>query len=40
MMVFFGLDASKPCGTTYRLAIGWIFPPRLASMVFVFARML
>ncbi len=39
MGVFLILEASQPCGTTYRLGIGWLVHPKLASMVTVFARL-
>jgi hypothetical protein len=39
MGVFLVLEASQPNGTTYRLGLGWIFPPNLASMVAVIVRL-
>ena len=39
MLVFLYLEASQPCGTTYRLGIGCLVPPKLASMVAVLVRL-
>lgn len=39
MIVFLTLEASKPSGTHYRLAIGCLVPPNLASMVAVLTRL-
>ena len=39
MGVFLILEASQPNGTSYRLGIGCIVPPALASMVAVFLRL-
>src|SRR5262249_59598987 len=35
MAVFLFLEASQPCGTTYRLGLGCFLHPTLASMVAV-----
>jgi hypothetical protein len=39
MGVFLLLEASQPCGTTYRLGIGCFLHPNLASMVAVILRL-
>jgi hypothetical protein len=39
MGVFLILKASRPNGALYRLGLGWIFHPKLASMVAVIARL-
>jgi hypothetical protein len=39
MVVFLMLEASKPNGTTYRLGLGCLMHPKLASMVAVIARL-
>ena len=39
MLVFFTLEASRPCGTTYRLGLGWMFHPKLALMVAALTRL-
>jgi len=39
MLVFLYLEASKLCGTNYRLGIGCLVPPKLASMVAVLVRL-
>ena len=39
MGVFLILEASQPNGTRYRLGLGWIFHPKLASMVAVIVRL-
>jgi hypothetical protein len=39
MGVFLVVGASQPNGTTYRLGLGWIFHPKLASMVAVIVRL-
>jgi hypothetical protein len=33
------LEASQPNGTTYRLGLGWIFHPKLASTIAVIVRL-
>jgi hypothetical protein len=38
-MVFLILEASQPSGATYRLAIGCLVPPKLASMVAAIGRL-
>jgi hypothetical protein len=40
MGLFLIFEASQPCGTTYRLGLGCLVHPRLASMVAVLARLL
>jgi hypothetical protein len=39
MGVFLILEASQPCGMTYRLGMGCIFHPKLASMLTVLVRL-
>jgi hypothetical protein len=39
MGVFLLLEASQPCGTTYRLGLGCYLHPKLASMLAVLARL-
>jgi hypothetical protein len=39
MLVFFCLEASRPRGTSYRLSLGCILHPNLASMIAVIARL-
>jgi hypothetical protein len=39
MGVFLILEASRPNGTIYRLGLGWILHPKLASMVTIFVRL-
>lgn len=39
MGVFLILEASQPCGTTYRLGLGCLVHPKLASMVAVILRL-
>jgi hypothetical protein len=39
MAVFLVLEASQPNGTTYRLGLGCLVHPKLASMVAVIARL-
>jgi hypothetical protein len=39
MGVFLILEASQPNGATYRLGLGWIFHPKLASMIAVIVRL-
>ena len=39
MLVFFYLEASQPCRTSYRLGLGWFIPPKLASMVVMLVRL-
>jgi hypothetical protein len=38
MLVFFCLEASRPRGTSYRLSLGCMLHPNLASMVAVNRR--
>ena len=39
MGVFLILEASQPCGTTYRLGFGWLVHPKLASIVVALTRL-
>jgi len=39
MLVFLTLEASQPCGTTYRLGLGCFLHPNLASIVAVLSRL-
>jgi hypothetical protein len=39
MIVFLSLEASQPNGANYRLVLGCLVPPRLASMVAVLIRL-
>jgi hypothetical protein len=39
MGVFLVLEASQPSGTTYRLGLGCLLHPKLASIVAVIARL-
>jgi len=39
MLVFLSLEASQPNGTNYRLAVGCIVHPKLASIVAVLIRL-
>jgi hypothetical protein len=39
MGVFLILEASQPCGTTYRFGFGCLVHPKLASMVAVIMRL-
>jgi hypothetical protein len=39
MLVFFCLEASQPDGTKYRLGLGCLVHPRLASMVILLMRL-
>jgi hypothetical protein len=39
MGVFLILEASQPCGTSYRLGVGCLLHPNLASMVAVILRL-
>lgn len=39
MGVFLILEASQPSGATYRVGLGWLFHPKLASMVAVIMRL-
>lgn len=39
MGVFLFLEASQPHGTTYRLGLGCLLHPKLASMVAAFIRL-
>ncbi|WP_264373061.1 hypothetical protein [Pelagibius marinus] len=40
MSVILAIEASQPCGTTYRLAIGCFLPPSLVSVVAALSRLL
>ncbi len=39
MLVFLYLEASQPCGSRYRLGIGCLLHPKLASMVVMLVRL-
>jgi hypothetical protein len=39
MCAFLFLEASQPCGATYRLALGYFVHPNLASMVAALSRL-
>jgi hypothetical protein len=39
MGVFLFLEASQPCGRTYRLGLGCFIPPNLASMMILLVRL-
>lgn len=39
MGVFLYLEASQPCGTSYRLGLGCFIHPKLASMMVVLRRL-
>ncbi len=39
MLVFFSLEASKPSGANYRVAIGCLVHPKLASALAVLSRL-
>jgi hypothetical protein len=39
MGVFLLLEASQPCGTTYRLGLGCFMHPKLVSMAAALARL-
>jgi hypothetical protein len=39
MGVFLLLEASQPCGTTYRLGLGCLVHPNLASMIALLSRL-
>jgi hypothetical protein len=39
MGVFLILEASQPCGTTYRLGLGCILHPKLATMLAAIVRL-
>jgi hypothetical protein len=39
MGFFLFLEASQPCGTTYRLGLGCSLHPKLASMMAVLLRL-
>ncbi len=39
MFVFLYLEASQPCGTVYRLGVGCLVPPKLASMMVMLVRL-
>jgi hypothetical protein len=39
MIVFLSLEASQPNGTNYRLAIGCLVHPNVASMIAVLIRL-
>jgi hypothetical protein len=40
MFVFLLLEASQPCGKSYRLALGGFVPPGLVSLVVLLMRLL
>jgi hypothetical protein len=39
MLVFLYLEASQPCGKSYRLGLGCYLPPQLASMIVMLLRL-
>ena len=39
MIAFLALEASQSNGRTYRLAIGWVIHPRVASMIALVGRL-
>lgn len=39
MLVFLYLEARQPSGATYRLGLGCLVPPKLASMVMMLIRL-
>jgi hypothetical protein len=39
MGVFLLLEASQPCGSSYRLGLGCFLHPKLASMIAVIAQL-
>jgi hypothetical protein len=39
MGVFLILEASQPCGTRYRLGLGCLVHPKLASVIAVLSRL-
>jgi hypothetical protein len=39
MVVFLYLEASQPCGTSYRLGLGCLIHPKLASVIIVLLRL-
>lgn len=39
MLVFFCLEASQPNGASYRMAVGCLVHPKLASVVATLARL-
>jgi hypothetical protein len=39
MGVFLLLEASQPCGTTYRVGLGCFVHPKLASMLVLLIRL-
>jgi len=39
MGLFLIFEASQPCGTTYRLGLGCLLHPKLASLVVAFKRL-
>jgi hypothetical protein len=39
MGVFLLLEASQPCGTTYRVGLGCLVHPKLASMLVLLVRL-
>jgi hypothetical protein len=39
MGVFLILEASQPCGTSYRLGLGCLVHPKLASVIAVLSRL-
>jgi hypothetical protein len=40
MGVFLVLEASQPCGTSYRLGFGWSFHPTLVSVMAALTRLI
>jgi len=39
MVAFFYLEASQPCGRCYRLALGCVFYPQVASVIVLLSRL-
>jgi hypothetical protein len=39
MALFLLLEASQPCGTKYRVGVGCVLHPKLASMLTVLMRL-
>jgi hypothetical protein len=40
MLVFLYLEASQPCGKSYRIGFGCLVPPKLVSMIVLLIRLL
>jgi len=39
-MAFLVLEATRPNGSHYRLSLGWIIPPGVASVMLLLARLI